>query len=62
MHLNTSIGTQTHKVELMQTQTNAVERMHADVERRILLALRIGTSICNREKAGFRMLQLEVLV
>ncbi len=32
---------QAHKhmqVELTQTQTNAVERMHADVERRILLA------------------------
>ncbi len=26
------------QVELMQTQPNAVERMHADVERRILLA------------------------
>ncbi len=41
------------KVELTQTQMNTVERIHADVERRILLAqqvVRLYNSVINEDK------------
>ncbi len=40
------------QVEITRTQTNAVERMHADVERRILLARRADAANAARNDGG----------